>query len=63
MITRYSKTYGKLFEVNIKDAPMIAGFEEWWQVEPLNMGFKKDGVTRWYIFYGYDENLYITYKY
>ena len=36
--------------VRFKDAAAVAGYEEWWQVEYQNMGFCKDGVTRWYWF-------------
>lgn len=36
--------------VRFKDAATVAGCEERWQVEYDNMGFCKDGVTRWYYF-------------
>lgn len=40
--------------VPIWKAAEVAGYEEWWQVEIENMGFCKDGVTRWYHFYAED---------
>ena len=36
--------------VRFAEAAKVAGYDEWWEVEYENMGFCKDGVTRWYWF-------------
>ena len=36
--------------VSFSEAAKVAGYEEWWQVEYDNMGWCRDGVTRWYWF-------------
>ena len=49
--------------VSFSEAAKIAGYEEWWQVEYDNMGFCKDGVTRWYYFDAEDGTPCYTLKY
>ncbi len=48
--------------VNITDAPKVAGVDKWWQIEIENMGWCKDGTTRWYHFYAEDGTPCVTYK-
>ena len=38
-------------------------YEEWWQVEYDNMGWCRDGVTRWYWFEAEDGTPCYTLKY
>ena len=47
--------------VSFSEAAKIA--EDWWQVEYDNMGFCKDGVTRWYYFDAEDGTPCYTLKY
>lgn len=49
--------------VNFRDAAKVAGYDEWWEVECENMGFCKDGVTRWYHFSAVDGTPCYTLKY
>jgi len=48
--------------VNIVYAPKIAGVDERWQIEIKNMGWCKDGVTRWYWFDAADDTPCYTLK-
>ncbi len=50
-------------KVRFCDAARVAGYEEWWQVPIENMGFCKDGVTRWYFFEAEDGTPCVTFKY
>lgn len=50
-------------KVNIADAPKTAGVDKWWQVPIENMGFCRDGVTRWYFFDAMDGTPCVTFKY
>lgn len=49
--------------VRFCDAAKVAGYDEWWEVEYENMGFCKDGVTRWYHFDAADGTPCFTIKY
>lgn len=50
-------------KVSICDAAKVAGYDEWWQVPIENMGFCRDGVTRWYFFEAEDGTPCVTFKY
>lgn len=50
-------------KVRFCDAARVAGCEEWWQVAIENMGFCKDGVTRWCFFESKDGTPCVTFKY
>lgn len=49
--------------VRFNEAANAAGYDEWWEVEYENMGFCKDGVTRWYHFNAEDGTPCYTLKY
>ena len=49
--------------VRFAEAAKVAGYDEWWEVEYENMGFCKDGVTRWYWFDAEDGTPCYTLKY
>lgn len=46
--------YSKRKYVPFNEAAKVAGYDEWWEIEPENMGWCKDGCTRWYHFIAED---------
>ena len=49
--------------VRFYDAAIVAGYNDWSEVDYENMGFCSDGVTRWYWFTAEDGTPYYTLKY